>query len=274
MEEYSDFAYVYDELMDNIPYREWSELIDGFIVKYGISEKMSDKKDISDDDEDSLKDLALASEKNLVLDLGCGTGTLTEMMYKKGYDMIGVDFSTQMLEVAMNKKLSSGAEILYLNQDMRELDMYSTIGTVYSVCDSINYLLTDEDVLKTFSLVHKFLYPDGIFIFDFNTVHKYETAYGDSTIAEDREDCAFIWENFYDEATHINEYELSIFVKVSEPDRFRRFTENHFQRGYTLKEMEGFLKKCDFEILKEMDADSKDTPDDNSERVFIVARKK
>ena len=162
---YSDFAYVYDELMDNTPYSEWCRLLDSLISEYGISKKI-DRDKVCDEHELTEEEI-LESEKNLVLDLGCGTGTLTELMYKKGYDMIGIDYSSQMLEIAENKKAESNSEILYLNQDMRELDMYSTIGTVYSICDSVNYLLEDEDVVKTFSLVEKFLYPGGIFIFDF-----------------------------------------------------------------------------------------------------------
>ena len=91
---------------------------------------------------------ALISERNLVLDLGCGTGTITELLYEKGYDMIGVDSSEEMLQIALDKKFETGSDILYLCQDMRELDLYSTVGTVVSVCDSLNYLLMDEDVKK------------------------------------------------------------------------------------------------------------------------------
>ena len=147
MEAYSDFAAVYDEFMDNTPYEEWAERLDLLIQKYGISGKRPGGMDAVEDGTTNIpgsvvdSDLLLDSERNLVLDLGCGTGTLTELMYNKGYDMIGVDLSESMLNIAMEKRESSGAEILYLLQDMRELELYSTVGTVFSVCDSLNYIL-------------------------------------------------------------------------------------------------------------------------------------
>ena len=133
---YTDFARVYDELMDNTPYEMWCERLDRLIAAYGVSKPERDVEGILD------------SECNLVVDLGCGTGTLTEMLYQKGYDCIGVDNSEEMLNIAMDKKAESGSEILYLHQDMRELDLYSTVGTVISVCDSVNYILEEEELLQ------------------------------------------------------------------------------------------------------------------------------
>ena len=129
---YTDFARVYDELMDNTPYEMWCNRLDQLIASYGVSRPTRDAEGILD------------SERNLVVDLGCGTGTLTELLYQKGYDCIGVDNSEEMLGIAMEKKVESGSEILYLHQDMRELDLYSTVGTVISVCDSVNYILEEE----------------------------------------------------------------------------------------------------------------------------------
>ncbi len=272
---YEALAYVYDELMDNIPYTEWCEVLDDMIKKFGVSQPVRDKDgntgSVSDEaltEEDILK-----SERNLVIDLGCGTGTLTNLMYKKGYDMIGIDSSQRMLEIAQSKRDDKGYEILYINQDMRDLDLYSTVGTVYSVCDSINYLLMDEEIERTFKRIAGFLYPGGLFMFDFNTIYKYEQVIGDATIAENREDCAFIWENYYDDESHINEYDLSIFIEQDEPGVFRRFTENHYQRGYTLGQMHMFLQKAGLKVLLVRDSDTRDEPTGKSERIFIVAVK-
>lgn len=259
MEAYHDFAGVYDELMDNTPYELWGERLDALIGKYGVSAPERDSEDILD------------SEKNLVVDLGCGTGTLTELMYQKGYDMIGVDVSESMLNIAMEKKEKNGSEILYLLQDMRELELYSTVGTVFSVCDSLNYILEEEELLAVFSLVNNYLFPGGIFIFDFNTAYKYREVIGDTTIAENRDDCSFIWENFYDPEEEINEYDLTIFVR-EENDRFRRFTETHFQRGYTVEQMTKLVEKAGMTILEMMDADTGTAVTDTSERVYVVAR--
>ena len=214
---------------------------------------------------------ALISERNLVLDLGCGTGTITELLYEKGYDMIGVDSSEEMLQIALDKKLETGSDILYLCQDMRELDLYSTVGTVVSVCDSLNYLLMDEDVLQTFHLVNNYLFPGGIFIFDFNTIYKYEEVIGDTTIAENREDCSFIWDNFYSCEDHINEYDVTVFER-QEDDLYRRFTETHYQRGYTLEEMKTFLEKAGLIFVTALDEKTHEAPTETSERIYVIAR--
>lgn len=255
---YQDFAAVYDTFMDNTPYELWGERLDVLIRKYGISRPERDVEDI------------LASERNLVVDLGCGTGTLTEVMYKKGYDMIGVDTSEAMLNIAMKKKEKSGSEILYLMQDMRELDLYSTVGTVFSVCDSLNYILEEDELQMVFSLVNNYLFPGGIFIFDFNTDYKYREVIGETTIAENREDCSFIWENFYDPEEEINEYDLTVFVR-EENDRFRRFTETHLQRGYTPEQMCSLVRKAGLTILEITDADTGGEAGPESERVLVVA---
>jgi len=247
MEAYTDFALVYDTLMDNTPYERWCEIITGILKRYGI-------------------------EKELVLDLGCGTGTLTELLAKEGYDMIGVDFSEEMLNRAMEKREESGLQILYLLQDMREFELYGTVKAVVSVCDSLNYLLEEEDIIETFRLVNNYLDPEGLFIFDFNTVHKYRDVIGDTTIAENRDDCSFIWENYYHEEERINEYDVTFFIK--EGELFRRFEETHYQRGYTPEEMKVYLEKAGLEFVSMQDADTLLEVTEESERVYMIAREK
>ena len=287
MEVYGDFAYVYDELMDNTPYEEWCERIVQLIEKFGVSRpqresglsegKVSDlqEEDASDDSLEAdiarNEKLILASERNLVVDLGCGTGTLTQMLYQKGYDMIGVDNSGEMLSVAMEKHEKSGDEILYLQQDMRELELYSTVGTVVSVCDSVNYILEEDELLDIFKLVNNYLYPGGIFIFDYNTVYKYEQVIGDTTIAENREDCSFIWENYYHPEEEINEYDLTVFVQ-EEGDRFRRFTETHYQRGYTAEQMTALVEEAGMKVLLIKDSDTDGPVTEKSQRIYLVAK--
>jgi hypothetical protein len=153
---------------------------------------------------------------------------------------------------------------------MREFELYGTVRAVVSVCDSLNYLLLDEDIVTCFRLVNNYLDPKGIFFFDFNTKYKYETVIGDSVIAENREDCSFIWENFYDVEEGINEYDLTLFVK--EGELFRRFQEVHLQRGYTLEEMKGFIKEAGLEFIEAYDADTLGEITEVSERIYCVAR--
>lgn len=274
MEAYTDFAGVYDIFMDDTPYEAWADFLVSLIEKYGISVPMASSSKLGErclGHTEEKREEILKSERDLVLDLGCGTGTLTELLYQKGYDMIGVDNSEDMLNIALAKKEKTGSEILYLCQDMRELDLFSTVGTVVCVCDSINYLLEEEEVEDTFSLVHNYLYPGGIFIFDFNTVYKYEKVIGDTTIAENREACSFIWENYYHEKERINEYDLTIFAR-EDSGLFRRFSETHFQRGYTLSEMTVLVKKAGMEVVLVLDADTHEEPGEDSERIYVVAR--
>ncbi len=246
MEAYSDFAIVYDVFMDETPYEKWCDFLVELLEKYKIP-------------------------KGLLLDLGCGTGTLTELLARRGYDMIGVDNSPGMLSVAMEKREKSGSDILYLLQDMREFELYGTVGAVLSVCDSLNYLLEEEELVQTFCLVNNYLDPKGIFIFDFNTVYKYKEVIGDTVIAENREDCSFIWENYYHEEEEINEYELSIFVKEEE-NLFRKFEESHYQRGYSLPRMKQALERAGMEFVAALDADTLGEVHEKSERIYCIAR--
>lgn len=250
MEAYTDFAYVYDTFMDNTPYEEWCDYLVDILKSHNI-------------------------ESELLLDLGCGTGTLTEMLAKRGYDMIGVDYSQEMLDIAMEKKAESGHEILYLLQDMREFELYGTVAGIVCVCDSINYLLTEEDVLTTLKLANNYLDPKGLMIFDFNTVHKYRDVIGDTTIAENRDDCSFIWDNFYHEEEGINEYEVTFFMQLEEKDGeplFRRFEETHYQRGYTLEQMVSLVEKAGLRFLSAVDFDTKEPVTEESERILIIAQ--
>lgn len=269
MEAYTDFASVYDIFMDETPYEEWCEFIVSLLHSYETKECMVPEGTEGETPEDKL-----SQEKNSILDLGCGTGALTELLAAKGYDMIGIDNAQEMLQIAMEKKQRSGHDILYLMQDMREFELYGTVGAVISVCDSLNYLLSEDDILKTFRLVDNYLFPGGLFIFDFNTVYKYEVVIGDSTIAENREECSFIWENYYHPEEEINEYDLTFFVKNDNEgeESFRRFRETHYQRGYTLRQMRELVENAGMEFVAAFDADTHGEVTPESERIYVVAR--
>lgn len=298
-ETYSDFARVYDTFMCNTPYREWCDNLCKLIEQYGIfypeksikgsvQEKkcapntgtISSEETEKEGRSDSLQE-NLQAEKSTILDLGCGTGILTEMMAERGFHMIGVDNSEEMLGIALerqalqkeeNKGEAYGEEnILYLLQDMREFELYGTVGAVISVCDSMNYLLEEADILETLKSVNNYLYPKGIFIFDFNTVHKYRDIIGDATIAENQEECSFIWENYYYLQEEVNEYDLTVFVK-EEDGRYSKFCETHYQRGYTLKQMKHLVKEAGMEFVAALDVDTLGEVTENSERIYVVAR--
>ena len=246
MEAYTDFAEVYDTFMDETPYREWSEFLLSLLSEFGIKD-------------------------GIAAELGCGTGSMTMLFAKQGFDMIGIDNSSEMLNIAMDKKVESERDILYLNQDMREFELYGTVRIFLSICDSVNYVLDPEDLIKVFCLVNNYLDPKGYFLFDFNTVHKYRDIIGDTTIAENREHCSFIWDNFYHEDEDINEYELTVFVEEEE-ERFRKFTESHFQRGYTLEEMTNIATHAGMKVIAAYDGYTRKSADENSERILMVVQ--
>ena len=246
MEAYTAFAEVYDAFMDNIPYGEWADYVHGLLEEYGIKD-------------------------GLVLELGCGTGSLTELLAVMGYDMIGVDSSGDMLGTAMEKRERSGLDILYLLQDMREFELYGTVRAVVSVCDSMNYITEYEDLTQVFRLVNNYLDPGGMFIFDLNTEYKYRQVLGSQTIAESREDCGFIWENEYDEETKLNEYDLTLFVR-EEGELFRRYEETHVQRAYSVEEIKAALLEAGMEFVAVYDAFTRDGAEDRSQRIYVIAR--
>ncbi len=256
LEAYTGFAAVYDIFMDNVPYEEWGVYIHDMLCKYGVKD-------------------------GLVLDLGCGTGTMTEILAGYGYDMIGADNSEAMLEIAVEKRIESGHDILYLLQDMREFELYGTVRAVVSVCDSVNYVTEPKELEEVFRLVNNYLDPGGIFLFDFNTDYKYRETIGNCTIAEDRGECSFIWDNYYYEKERLNEYSLTLFIQEKNPDEthpdhmtqlYRKYKEIHYQRGYTLKEIRGLLENAGLVFEAAYDMDTKEKPSDMAGRICVIAR--
>ena len=246
MEAYSDFARVYDIFMDNVEYEKWAEYLIGRLREYGI-------------------------EDGIVLELGCGTGVMTELLAESGYDMIGVDNSEEMLGEAMEKRAESGYEILYLEQDMREFELYGTVRAVVSVCDCMNYITEEDDLLTVFKLVNNYLDPDGIFIFDMNTTYKYREMLGNTTIAENREEGSFIWENEFDEETGINVYDLTLFLP-REDGLYEKDEEVHYQKAYEPEKIQELMKKAGLIPLAVYDAYTKDVPKPDSGRLTFIAR--
>ena len=245
MEAYTSFAEVYDTFMDNVPYEEWADYLEERLKEYGVKD-------------------------GLVLELGCGTGSMTELLAEKGYDMIGVDNSEDMLEIAMEKRIESGHDILYLLQNMQEFELYGTVAAVVSVCDSLNYITEQEELTEVFRLVNNYLDPDGLFIFDVNMEVKFRKI-ADSTIAENREEGSFIWENTYYEEEHMNEYGLTIFAKC-EDRRYEKYEETHYERAYSLDEIKESLAQAGLVFVTAYDSFTHNPPTGESERICIIAR--
>ena len=245
---YHGFAEVYDLFMNDIPYDEWA--------KYLI--------ELLGDDH---------IESGLVLELGCGTGEMTERLAQAGYDMIGVDASEEMLEVAMEKCRESKSDILYLLQDMREFELYGTVRAVVSICDSMNYITNEEDLQEVFRLVNNYLDPGGLFIFDMKTAYYFREVMGDCTMTDQREEGSLIWENSWFEEEKINQYELTLFLKEAN-DLYRKQEETHFQKAYSLDCLKNRIEAAGMEFVAAYDALTKEPAREDSERIYVLAREK
>ena len=251
MEAYTGFANVYDTFMDNIPYKEWGRYLESLLKEYGVQD-------------------------GLIVDLGCGTGKITEELALAGYDMIGIDNAEEMLSIAREKLMEYPdgdvrKNILYLLQDMREMELYGTVKAAVSISDSMNYITEEEDLLQIFRLVNNYLDKDGLFIFDLNTEYKYREILGDRNICENREDASFIWENYYYPEEKINEYDLTIYVHHKD-SLFERLEETHYQKAYSLETIKDLLKEAGMEFVTAYDAFTRELPKEDSERIYVIAK--
>lgn len=258
-EGYEAIARVYDRLNAQIDYVAWADFAEACFDRF------------------------LKKRPELVLDLACGTGSMTLALAAKGYDMIGIDGSADMLSEAYNRA-ENNAQTLFLQQDMRAFELYGTVGAVTCCLDSINYLLSEEDLLRCFSCVHNYLDPDGIFLFDVNTPYKFHHIYGNNAyVLEDElvwdsgmetEERAAVycgWQNEFHTESGICDFDLSIFEELPNGS-YRRADEHQQERCYALDTLNGNLKKAGFLPLGVWSDFSFSAPDDTSERWYLAAR--
>ena len=253
---YGAISTIYDNINSHIDYSAWADFFERCFDKY------------------------LSARPELVLDLACGTGSMTFELAKRGYDMIGVDGSYDMLNVAYDRKydLDLPNDVLFLLQDMREFELYGTVGAITCCLDSVNYLVGDGELDKCLSLVHNYLDPDGLFLFDINTPHKFKNVYGENTYVYEEEDCGnnsfCIWQNCYDEETCVCDFSLTVFEKEEGSEAYSRRDEIQSERCYAKNEIIELLIKNKFEIIG-LYSDFNFTPaKDTDERWYVVARAK
>ena len=252
-EGYDAIAQVYEGLNRDIDYEGWADFFERCFDRY------------------------LTRRPELVLDLACGTGRMTRVLRERGYDMIGVDGSSDMLSEAYS---IGGEGILYLLQDMRELELYGTVGAVVCCLDSLNYLLCEKDLLRVFSLVHNYLDPDGIFLFDMNTPYKFREVYGNNAyILEDEMDagggdplavfCG--WQNEYHEDTGLCDFYLSVF-RENEDGGYDRSDEHQQEMCYAWETVEKLLRQSGFALLGVWKDFEGGPPTETTERWYVAAR--
>ena len=244
---YGLLAPIYDVINRDIDYRGWADFI----------ERVLDRE--------------CKSRPELVLDLACGTGRMTLELARRGYDMTGVDYSVEMLDVARSEAENEGLDILWLCQDMREFELYGTVDAAVSCLDSMNHLTEVSDLRRCLSLVHNYLIPDGIFIFDVNGRHKFETVYADRSYVCEESGSVCIWQNCYNERSRLCDFYITLFTE-REDGGYDRYDECQRERMYTLRSIRSALSDTGFELLGAYsDFDFSDATD-SDDRIYVVAK--
>lgn len=245
-EGYSAIAEVYDKLNKDIDYSKWADFFETCFDRF------------------------CGGRPELFLDLACGTGRMTRELSGRGYDMIGVDGSADMLGEAYS---AGGEGILYLLQDMREFELYGTVGATVCCLDSLNYLLDEKELGKVFSLVHNYSDPDALFMFDMNTPYKFEKVYAYNAYILEDEGIFCGWQNFYDKKSKICDFYLSVF-KEDDDGSYVREDEHQRERCYGLDAVKRLLVENGFELVGVYsDFDFGEIRED-TERWYFVARAK
>ena len=248
MSGYHSFSYFYDSLTKNISYKSRAEYFDMLIKKHG-------------------------GTKNILLDLACGTGSLSEEMSRMGYDVIGIDSSEEMLNAAVEKKIESGLNIQYLCQDMTRLDMFGTIDVTICALDGLNHLPSLEAVRQAVQKVSLFCEPKGLFIFDINTPYKHKNVLGNNTFVYDMENVCCVWQNTYHEQAD-NRVDMSLtFFERLENGLYERFEDEFSEIAFEESVIDELLQKCGFEIAGKYDYDSVLPSKEDSEKLVYVVRK-
>lgn len=244
---YNDFAEVYDRLQ-TADYEKFVDYYEEIFKRLGKTPK-------------------------LVLDLACGTGNITIPMAKRGYDMIGLDLSCEMLNIARNKAISQNLDILFLNQDMCEMELYGTVDAIVCALDGLNYILDSGDLEKVFSLVKNYLNPGGVMIFDMNTRHYLENVLGRNTFVSDEDGIYYVWRSEFFEDTNICEFELNFFCEDQDKS-YKRFDEFQAERAYSVDEISKLVTSQGLDMTGIYKPFGFSTATDLDERIFFVISKK
>lgn len=246
MSRYGAFAEYYDSLTSNVSYDETAKYVADILDENGI-------------------------KKGILLDLACGTGTMSVQMAKRGYEVIGIDNSPEMLSEAREKAYEAKEDILFLCQDMCDIDLYGTVECTICLLDSLNHLESEEELLAAFKGVSLFTVPGGLFIFDVNTQYKHKYVLGNNTFVYDNDDVYCVWQNEYDDESKTVEIFLDFFEE--ENGLYRRSSEYFTECAFSDETIRRLLKEAGFSDVKAYGELSRNAPSETEERIFYVARK-
>lgn len=246
---YERFAYLYDELMQDVPYDEWVSIVEAYKEKYQV---------------DGTK----------LLDLACGTGELSVRFSQKGFDVTGADLSSDMLSVAQAKAQVLSLPIQFFQQDMTELDELGEFDIIGIFCDSLNYLENEQAARQTFEGVHRLLKKGGLFLFDVHSVYKMEQIFADATFTWDGEEITYIWNSYKGEGAHSVEHELTFFVLDERSGKYDRVDELHCQRTYPEDTYVKWLEQTGFTNIEVTGDYTMNPPEPTAERLFFAMKKK
>lgn len=244
---YDNFSGFYDRLTDNV---EYEKRADYFCRLLSLCEVNG----------------------GILLDLGCGTGSMSVMMAEKGFEVIGVDSSIGMLNAARQKVYEKGADVLLLNQEMQDIDLFGTVDAAICVLDGINHLDGKDDVKQTFEKVSLFMNKGGAFAFDVNTVHKHRNILADNAFVYDLDGFFCSWQNSYNENDNSVDITLDFFEE--EDGVYYRSSENFSEQAYELSDISAWLVEAGFEVVGIYDDLTTDCVNPETQRAVFLAKKK
>lgn len=245
---YGVFSEFYDALTANVSYDTVAQVLSSLLTRYGKG-------------------------RGLLLDLACGTGSVSVRLAEKGYEVIGVDLSPEMLSEAQNKAYSAGQNILFLCQDMTKLDLYGTVDAAVCTLDGLCHLPDEESVFAALQKVSLFMNPGGVFLFDVNSVYKHRAVLGNNTFVYDTDDVYCVWQNTLLSDGVTVQMDLDFFEPVSDAGDYVRQSERFTERAYPRETLEAMLKKAGFTVLDVFDGYSEKPAHDTSERLLFAVRK-
>ncbi len=245
---YTDFALVYDRLMNDVPYQEWARYYAGLLGLYGVGPGAR------------------------CVECACGTGSLTIPLARIGYSMTGMDLSADMLNLAQQKARNQGVMIPFIRMDMRKLAVQRPVDAVLATCDGPNYLTAPSDLTAFFASAYSALKPGGVLAFDVSTPFKLANQLGDKLFTSSQDDLVYVWQGEYTEKQRILDIHLDIFAEA-QPGLYRRIQEDQRQRAYTIQELRGALAKANFSDIRVFGDRTLTEPAENELRWHVTAQR-